>query len=108
MTIETTAWFEKQLKRLAKKYRSIPADYRNLLESLDLDPMQGTPLKRGAFKIRMPITSKGTGKSGGSRVITCVRTQLDTIYLLDVYDKSERATISDKELEAFIDQIDEL
>ena len=108
MTIETTAWFEKQLKRLAKKYRSIPKDYRNLLESLELDPMQGTPLKRGAFKIRMPITSKNTGKSGGSRVITYVRTELDTIYLLDIYDKSERATISDKELEAFIDQIDEL
>ena len=60
------------------------------------------------FKIRMPITSKSTGKSGGSRVITYVRTELDTIYLLDIYDKSERSTISDKELDAFLEQIDEL
>ncbi len=44
MTIETTAWFDKQIKRLAKKYASIPADYRSFLESLDNEPTQGTPI----------------------------------------------------------------
>jgi mRNA-degrading endonuclease RelE of RelBE toxin-antitoxin system len=108
MRIETTSWFDKQIKHLAKKYKSIPADFRNLLESLENEPTQGTPLGRGAFKIRMPITSKGRGKSGGSRVITCVRVNLDTIFMLDIYDKSERETISDEDLNSFIDQIDEL
>ena len=108
MRIETTSWFDKQIKHLAKKHKSIPADFRNLLESLDQNPTQGTPLGRGAFKIRMPITSKGKGKSGGSRVITCVRLNLDTVYMLDIYDKSERVTISDEDLKFFIDQIDEL
>jgi mRNA-degrading endonuclease RelE of RelBE toxin-antitoxin system len=108
MRIETTAWFDKQIKHLAKKYKSIPADFRHLLESLEDEPTQGTPLGRGAFKIRMPITSKGRGKSGGSRVITCVRVNLDTIFMLDIYDKSDRETISDEDLNSFIDQIDEL
>lgn len=75
MRIEMTAWFEKQLKRLAQKHKSIPADFRTFLESLENDPTQGIPLGRGAYKIRMAISSKGQGKSGGSRVITCVRIQ---------------------------------
>lgn len=108
MRIEMTAWFEKQLKRLAKKHKSIPVDFRAFLESLENDPTQGTPLGRGAYKIRMAISSKGQGKSGGSRVITCVRIQLDTIYLLDIYDKSEREDIPDEDLDDFIKYIDGL
>ena len=48
------------------------------------------------------------GKSGGSRVITCVRVQRDVVYLLDIYDKSDRENISDEELDTLIDQIDAL
>ena len=82
MSIETTSWFNKQLKQLAKKYRSIPEDYANLLHSLVENPLQGTPIRRGAFKIRMPIASKNSGKSGGSRVITYYRDEKDTLYYL--------------------------
>jgi mRNA-degrading endonuclease RelE of RelBE toxin-antitoxin system len=108
MTIRPTSFFLRELKRLSKKYPSIRADLAQLAASLENDPMQGTPLRRGAFKIRMAITSKGSGKSGGSRVITCVRMPLDRIYLLDIYDKSERANISDTDLDYFIDMIDEI
>jgi hypothetical protein len=55
----------------------------------------------------MAITSKNQGKSGGSRVITCVRTVRDTLYLLDIYDKSERDSVSDEELDALLEDIDE-
>jgi hypothetical protein len=44
----------------------------------------------------MKITSKGKGKSGGSRVITCVKVIDEHIKLLSIYDKSEQSDISDK------------
>ncbi len=46
----------------------------------------------------MRITSKGTGKSGGARVITCVRIVGQHVWLLTIFDKSQKATITDKEL----------
>lgn len=107
MIIEPTPWFLRQVKRLSRKYPSITADIRALSHSLEEDPLQGTQLRRGCFKIRMAISSKNKGKSGGSRVITCVRTEHDTLYLLDIYDKSERDSISDEELDALLENINE-
>jgi hypothetical protein len=57
---------------------------------------------KDCYKIRMAITSKGKGKSGGSRVITCVKVINQTAYLLSIYDKSEKENISDKELDALL------
>lgn len=62
--------FEKSAKILYKKYRSIRADIDNLITSLEENPFQGDELTPGIRKIRMAITSKGRGKSGGARVIT--------------------------------------
>ena len=103
--IRTTVWFEKELKKLSKRHKSLAVDYRQLLASLEEDPTQGTPLGRGAFKIRMAITSKGGGKRGGSRVITYFRNAFDVLYLIDIYDKSEKENISNADLNYFIDEI---
>lgn len=47
----------------------------------------------------MAIKSKGTGKSGGARIITVVLADIeDGLGLLYIYDKSERSTIKGKEL----------
>ena len=86
------------MKRLAKKFRSIKEEYAALLYELEQNPTLGTPIGNDCFKIRLAIASKGKGKSGGARVITHVVVAKDTIYLLDIYDKSEKANISDKEL----------
>lgn len=96
--IKTLPEFEKELKRLSKKYASLKLDYQNLLESLLENPQQGTPLGKDLYKIRMPITSKGQGKSAGARVITCVKVVKETIFLVAIYDKSDLEIISDKEL----------
>ena len=50
----------------------------------------------------MAITSKGKGKSGGSRVITCVKVVDQDVYLLTIYDKSDKENISDKELDELL------
>lgn len=68
-----TPRFKRDIKNLYKKYPSIEADFLNLIELLEQSPEQGTALGNHCFKIRLAITSKGKGKSGGARVITCVK-----------------------------------
>ena len=105
MTIIFTEDFEKDVKRLRKKYRSITGDIFALTESLKINPIQGTPMRRGTYKIRMSASAKGKGKSGGARVITLVLIEDDELYLVAIYDKSERANITDNELDNLIDGI---
>ena len=57
--------FDRQLKRLSKKYPSLKAEYLQLIESLEQNPEQGTNLGNNCYKIRLSIASKGKGKSGG-------------------------------------------
>lgn len=90
--------FDKQLKRLAKKYPSIKGEFADLIESLGKKPEQGTALGNNCFKIRISIASKGKGKSGGARVITYIMIADKTIYLLSIYDKSDIDSITDKEI----------
>ena len=59
----------------------------------------GAPLGNDCYKIRMAITSKGKGKSGGARIVTYVQIVQTNIFLLSIYDKADAANISDKELQ---------
>jgi mRNA-degrading endonuclease RelE of RelBE toxin-antitoxin system len=68
-----TPEFEKEIKRLSRKYPSLKQDYLELLHSLSANPIQGISLGNQCFKIRLSIKSKASGKSGGARVITCVK-----------------------------------
>ena len=63
--IEATPEFLSEAKRLAKKYPSIKNDIATLANQLVVNPNLGTALGNNAYKIRMAITSKGKGKSGG-------------------------------------------
>ena len=70
----------------------------------------GKDLGSGVRKIRMAVKSKGKGKSGGMRVITfnVIVDQTDTeITLLTVYDKSEKESISDKEIKMLLESIEQ-
>jgi mRNA-degrading endonuclease RelE of RelBE toxin-antitoxin system len=97
-----TDTFSKHFKKLAKKYPSVASDYQDLLTKLQENPQLGKPLGRDCYKIRLTIKSKQSGKSGGVRVITYVRIIQKRITLLDIYDKSDKETITDKELDALI------
>lgn len=102
ISISLSPVFEKQSERLFKKYPSVFQDIGKLVERLKKDPEQGESLGKGLYKIRLAITSKGQGKSGGARVITCVRLVKDQVILLAIYDKSEQETLSAKELLALM------
>lgn len=90
--------FEKQLKRLAKKYPSLKTDFSDLIERLELNPVIGTSIGNNCYKIRLAIASKGKGKSGGARVITYLQLVNNLVFLLSVFDKSEQENIPDSEL----------
>lgn len=103
--------FDKEFKRLSKKYKSLLKDLLHLSEELIANPYQGADLGKGLRKVRMAITAKGKGKSHGARVITytdaIISINEGKLILLYIYDKTERNTISDKELEELLKLIEE-
>jgi len=102
--IKTTSIFDKQLQRLSKKYVSITKDIRQLGHSLSENPFQGDGLGKDMYKVRMAITSKGKGKSGGARIITLVLVTNLEVRLLAIYDKSELENMTDNELKKLLNK----
>ncbi len=100
--ILTTETFNKSVKKLFKKYPSFPKDLQALKIQLINNPTEGTPLGKDCYKIRMTIASKNKGKSGGARVITYVKIDKSLITLLDIYDKADKESVTEKELAALI------
>ena len=94
--------FKRELKKLAKKYDSIKSDIAVLFESLEVNPEQGVALGNNCYKIRISIASKNKGKSGGARVIINIVLAENNVYLLAIYDKSEKESLSDKELDELL------
>lgn len=105
VTINTIDEFDRQIKQLAKKYRSMAKDFQVFVQDLQANPLQGVDLGGGVRKVRMTIASKGKGKSGGARVITYnVKQTADHIHidLLTIYDKSEMENVSDAYIESLV------
>ena len=117
-----TKRFEKEIKRLAKKYQSIKSEFADLIDLISENPENGTYLGNNCYKIRMAISSKGKGKRGGARIITYIYTQshnnlytknksslseqTDAVYLLTIYDKSEISNLKLNELKEMVDSLD--
>ena len=99
--------FRAAYKRLKKRHKSLEQDFEQLLTSLLQNPMQGVELDGGARKVRLAITSKGRGKSGGARVIIRVRIVRDELQLLYIYDKSDFENISDAYLRDVLKRMEE-
>lgn len=99
--------FRKELKKLAKRYHSLKTDLAFLFESLEQNPIQGISLGKNCYKIRLAISSKGKGKSGGARIITHFVIAEETVYLLSIYDKSDKEALTDKELEELLEEVPE-
>ncbi len=100
--------FIRNLKRLAKKYRSIIQDIHDLETDLKANPNLGTDLGNGLRKIRLSIASKGKGKSGGARVIThnaIISISEGQITLLTIYDQSEAGNITDREIKELLEEV---
>ena len=98
--------FKRQFKQLAKKYHSLTDDFIVFQNALRENPLQGDDLGNGVRKVRMTITSKSKGKSGGARVLTLNVWVEDNanITLLTIYDKSEISNVSDQYIRWLVSQ----
>ncbi len=103
--VSTTEAFEKQARKLIKKYPSLKVELSDLIYSLIQSPNQGVALGQNCYKVRLSVKSKGKGKSGGARVITTLFVSEKTVYLISIYDKSEKENITEKELKTLISAI---
>ena len=81
-----------------KKFPSLKKEIQELIKELKEEPKKGTSIGHNCYKIRLAISSKGKGKSGGVRVITHLIFKDDTVYLLTIYDKSDIENLKDKEI----------
>ena len=113
VTVKVTKSFKTSAKPLLKKYQSLSKDLLALEKELFMTPNLGTPLGKDTYKIRLKISSKGKGKSGGARIITLLETTIVgftekiseeevSVNLLTIFDKSDVDNISDKELKDLI------
>lgn len=97
--------FEKELRPLLKRHRSLAKDLLKLEKELELRPKAGTSIGHGLFKVRLAISSKGKGTSGGARVITYVVTEDLEVYLLSIYDKADYDTVDTKAMKQLASEL---
>jgi mRNA-degrading endonuclease RelE of RelBE toxin-antitoxin system len=98
-SIQLSQNFQKEAKKLIKKYASLKKELAELFALLEENPKMGISLGNGIYKIRIAIASKGKGKSGGARVMSYVKVINTTVLLFSIYDKSDKDSISDSEIE---------
>jgi mRNA-degrading endonuclease RelE of RelBE toxin-antitoxin system len=104
--IITTHLFDKELKRLAKKHRSIKNDLAQLGEQLQHNPIIGDKIIENCYKIRIALSGSNKGKSSGARLITYIYIAKKTVFLLSIYIKNEQENISDSELKELVKNIE--
>ena len=104
-SIVTTYRFEKELKRLTKKFPSLKNEFAQLIAEIAEKPQRGASLRNDCYKIRMAISSKGKGKSGGASVISYLYRKDQTAYLLTIYDKNEKADLQPQELITMVNNL---
>ena len=99
--IETIPRFEKDVKKLKKKFPKIKSDLVNFVNQLLLNPKMGIDLGENIFKVRIPNSSIPTGKSGGFRIITYYKKD-SILYLVTIYSKTEQDNILTDKLKRII------
>jgi mRNA-degrading endonuclease RelE of RelBE toxin-antitoxin system len=93
--------FEKDVKKLKKKFPKIKSDLTKFINELKVNPQLGTSLGDNIFKIRVPNSSIPTGKSGGFRIITYLKKD-DRLFLLTIYSKTQQDNILTEKLKQII------
>jgi hypothetical protein len=103
-----TNLFIKEARKLKKRYPDIKESFNVLKKDLKNDPIGRSEahLGQNCFKVRMEIKGKQAGKSYGASVIIHVKIIDKIVYLLSVYDKSDKSDL-DIELKVLLKQKDD-
>ena len=102
MNFKTTDLFDKQAKKLGKKYRNIKDDLSLFIKKFEELHLSSTSIQKNLYKIRIANSNKNKGKSAGYRVYYYIQLE-ETTYLLTIYDKSEVEMIDEELLKDLIE-----
>lgn len=109
LEIGLTPEFQRKLKKLAKKYRSLRSDLEPVLEQLQLRKFPGDRIQKIEFsviKVRIKNSDIKKGKSGGYRLIYWIYSD-ELIVLLDIYSQSDRTDVETAEIRQIIHRFTE-
>ncbi|WP_016952566.1 type II toxin-antitoxin system RelE/ParE family toxin [Anabaena sp. PCC 7108] len=107
--ITLTPRFQRDLRELAKRYRSIRSDIQPLIDQLQAGETPGdriAGIKYQVFKVRIKNSNIQKGKSGGYRVIFYLK-NAQGIILTTIYSKSDLTDVSNEIIEQAIAQYEE-
>lgn len=103
-----TPRFQQDLRKLAKRYRSIRKDLTPLVKQLQQGETPGNRIsgnKYQVIKVRLKNSNIQRGKSAGYRVVYYLKTQT-TIILVTIYSKSDSTDIPNKVIEEIIQKFE--
>ena len=109
LEIALTPRFQRDLRELAKRYRSIRSDIQPLIDQLQAGEIPGdriAGIKYQVFKVRIKNSNIQKGKSGGYRVIYYLK-NAQGIILTTIYSKSDLTDVSNEIIEQAIAQYEE-
>ena len=104
VNISFTLEFKRNLRALAKKYRSIRTDIQPLIDQLTVGELPGEQVPGVSltiFKVRLKNSDIHKGKRSGYRCIYYLKTRNDII-LVTIYSKSEQSDVSAAQLHAIL------
>lgn len=104
MKFETVSLFDKQFKKLSKKYNFIKDDVKDFISNFNNVHQEAISIKGNLYKIRLSNSNKNKGKSAGYRIYYYVKIN-DTVYLLTIYDKSQIESINENSLTQYVNEI---
>ena len=100
--VELSLNFKKEAKKLVKKFPSLKQELDDLFTKLERNPTIGISLGNDIYKIRLAISSKNKGKSGGARVLSFVKITETKVLLFSIYNKGDIENLTDKEIKRLI------
>ena len=104
MKFETVDRFDKEVKKLSKKYNLIKQDLENFILNFNDIHTKATNITNNLYKIRLSNSNKNKGKSSGYRLYYYIKID-EYVYLLSIYDKSQMQNIDEKLLTKYINEI---
>jgi len=106
LRVEYTSEFKRNLRALAKKYRSIRSDIQSFINHIKSSQFIGNQVKGVGdtiYKARVKNSDIQKGKSAGYRVIYWIKTP-QNIILVTIYSKLDQTDISVQQIRGIIKQ----
>ena len=104
VNLSFTLEFKRNLRALAKKYRSIRVDVQPLINQLVAGELPGDQIqgvRLAMFKVRLKNRDIQKGKRSGYRCIYYLKTR-DDVILVTIYSKSEQSDVSITRLQTIL------